>query len=99
VVWEQRLKPHGVSFRLLEHTLTERLPPPVEIVLFSHCPGGLTNIVRHARANSVSVRLLQQQEDVTLEICDDGVGFDPSRWRRRSQTAAAWACAACGREP
>jgi signal transduction histidine kinase len=74
---EQRLKPHGVSFRLLEHTLTERLPPPVEIVLFRIVQEGLTNIVRHARANSVSVRLLQQQEDVTLEICDDGVGFDP----------------------
>jgi signal transduction histidine kinase len=25
----------------------------------------------------VTVRLLQQEEDVMLEICDDGVGFDP----------------------
>ena len=74
---EQRLKPHGISFRLLEHTLPERLPSPVETVLFRIVQEGLTNIVRHARASSVTVRLLQEQDEVMLEIRDDGVGFDP----------------------
>jgi signal transduction histidine kinase len=74
---EQRLKPYGLSFRLLEHTLPERLPPPVETTVFRIVQEGLTNIVRHARAGSVTVRLLQEQDEVTLEIRDDGVGFDP----------------------
>jgi len=74
---EQRLKPYGLSFRLLEHTLPERLPPPVETVVFRIVQEGLTNIVRHARASSVIVRLFQEQDEVTLEIRDDGVGFDP----------------------
>jgi signal transduction histidine kinase len=74
---EQRLKPHGIAFQLLEHTLTERLPAPVETVLFRIVQEGLTNIVRHARARSVSIRLLEDQEEITLEISDDGVGFDP----------------------
>jgi signal transduction histidine kinase len=74
---EQRLKPYGLSFRLLQHTLPRRLPPPVETVVFRIVQEGLTNIVRHARANSVTVRLLQDQAEVTLEIRDDGVGFDP----------------------
>jgi signal transduction histidine kinase len=74
---EQRLKPFGLSFRLLEHTLRERLPQPVETTVFRIVQEGLTNIVRHARASSVTVRLLQDQDDVTIEIRDDGVGFDP----------------------
>jgi signal transduction histidine kinase len=76
---EQRLKPHGLSFSLLEHDLEERLPRPVETTLFRIVQEGLTNILRHASATSVMVRLVQEQDLVTLEICDDGVGFDPQR--------------------
>ena len=76
---EQRLKPYGLSFHLLEHNLEERLPSPVETALFRIVQEGLTNIVRHANAASVVVRLVQEQDLVTLEICDDGVGFDPQR--------------------
>lgn len=74
---EQRLKPYGITFRLLEHTLAERLPPPMETVVFRIVQEGLTNIVRHAHASCVTVRLLQQGDEITLEIRDDGVGFDP----------------------
>jgi signal transduction histidine kinase len=75
---EQRLKSYGLPFRL-EQTLEERLPRPVETALFRIVQEGLTNIVRHANANSVVIRLIQQHDLVTLEICDDGVGFDPLR--------------------
>ena len=74
---EQRLKPYGISFRLLEHALPERLPAPAETVVFSIVQEGLTNIVRHAHASSVTLRLLQEHGEVTLEVRDDGVGFDP----------------------
>jgi two-component system, NarL family, sensor histidine kinase YdfH len=37
----------------------------------------LTNIVRHARASQVSLRLTGLEESLEIEICDDGVGFDP----------------------
>jgi signal transduction histidine kinase/HAMP domain-containing protein len=75
---QQRLKPYGLAFRL-EHTLQERLPHPIETALFRIVQEGLTNILRHAHAASVKVRLVQDQDLVTLEICDDGVGFDVQR--------------------
>ncbi len=38
----------------------------------------LTNIVRHARASSVQIRLETDDSGATVEIADDGVGFDPA---------------------
>jgi signal transduction histidine kinase len=75
---QQRLKPYRISFQL-ENTVEERLPRPVETALFRIVQEGLTNIVRHADARSVMVRLVQEHDQVALEICDDGVGFDPQR--------------------
>jgi signal transduction histidine kinase len=74
---EQRLKPFGLTFHLLERNLPERLPAPVEAAVFRMVQEGLTNIVRHASASLVTVRLLQDLDDLTIEIRDDGVGFDP----------------------
>lgn len=39
----------------------------------------LHNIARHARADSVQVRLHQDGEDVAVTISDDGVGFSPDQ--------------------
>lgn len=38
----------------------------------------LQNVVRHARATSVSVRLRRENGSAVLTIADDGVGFDPA---------------------
>jgi signal transduction histidine kinase len=38
----------------------------------------LTNVLRHARASSVQIRLENDDSGVTLEIADDGVGFEPA---------------------
>jgi len=39
---------------------------------------GLTNIARHASARTVTLRLAGKEKELELEICDDGVGFDPA---------------------
>jgi signal transduction histidine kinase len=36
----------------------------------------LTNVLRHAQAQHVSIVLRADDDAVTLVICDDGVGFD-----------------------
>ena len=38
----------------------------------------LHNIVRHARASVVTIRLSNQEHEITLEVCDNGRGFDPA---------------------
>ena len=38
----------------------------------------LHNIVKHARATNVVLRLARQERGVFLEVCDNGKGFDPT---------------------
>ncbi len=73
---EQRLQPLGISFRFEYETLKAPLPPYIETILFRIVQEASTNIIRHAKASSVIVRLSQTQDLVMLEICDDGKGFN-----------------------
>jgi signal transduction histidine kinase len=36
-----------------------------------------SNVVRHARANTLAIRLAREDEHVVLLLQDDGQGFDP----------------------
>lgn len=38
---------------------------------------GLTNIARHARAKNVTLKLKGDEKELEIEICDDGLGFNP----------------------
>jgi len=51
---------------------------PHEALLLSGARELLSNVVRHARAQNVSMRLAGENGLVTLEIDDDGVGFEPA---------------------
>jgi two-component system sensor histidine kinase UhpB len=58
-----------------EEDSESRLPPQVETALFRIAQEALTNAIRHARAESVQVRLRRTPNAVTLEVRDDGVGL------------------------
>jgi signal transduction histidine kinase len=38
---------------------------------------GLNNVVKHARAKQVQIRLKYDQKAVSMEMSDDGKGFEP----------------------
>ncbi len=50
-----------------------------EIALYYIAQEALNNVLRHARAKSISVTLKQGRKNVILEIRDDGCGFDPKK--------------------
>jgi len=58
-----------------------RLPAEVETALYRIVQESLTNIVKHARATSVSVVLTRKDDSVSVVVEDDGVGFEPARER------------------
>jgi len=57
----------------------ERLPSTIETVVYRVVQESLTNVVRHARAHHVSVRVSRRDDRVRAVIEDDGVGFDDAR--------------------
>jgi PAS domain S-box-containing protein len=59
----------------------QSLPEHVRLALYRNCQQLLSNIVRHARAQNVWIRLIINTENIILEIQDDGLGFTtPHRW-------------------
>lgn len=57
---------------------TPPLPDPVKETLVRAVAESLTNIARHARAQTVEVNLRMNDKSLSLTIQDDGVGFDAS---------------------
>ena len=55
----------------------ERLDPEIELALYRIAQEALTNCQRHANATKVSLRLALDDDNVTLTVEDDGVGFRP----------------------
>lgn len=78
------LKSHCLEFEkntavncfFYNETNNERLPQDVEIALFRICQESLTNVMRHADASEVVVRLSRDNDKILLEISDNGNGFD-----------------------
>ncbi|MDP9380295.1 MAG: GAF domain-containing sensor histidine kinase [Chloroflexota bacterium] len=56
-----------------------RLPAAVEVAAYRIAEEALTNVARHARARSCTVRLTIAEGELRLEITDDGVGLPANR--------------------
>jgi two-component sensor histidine kinase len=48
----------------------------------------LRNIVRHSNCKTVRVRIVREGDGLTLEVSDDGVGFEPARAARGTGLAS-----------
>jgi signal transduction histidine kinase len=57
----------------------ERLPlePEVEEQLYRLGQEALANVVKHARATGATVRIAAEDDTVSMEVSDNGCGFDP----------------------
>ena len=55
---------------------------PHETALFRIAQESLTNVARHAHAHSVSISLTQDRKNISLQVRDDGCGFDPEMHRQ-----------------
>ncbi|MGI5500311.1 sensor histidine kinase [Lentzea sp. CA-135723] len=61
------------------HLVGAPLPLPIahEVALLRIAQAALANTVRHSAATTADVTLTQAGDEITLEISDDGAGFDP----------------------
>ncbi len=65
----------------LQTNLTERLPTQIEEGLYQITREALNNIIKHAHAKNILIRLQRETDSVLMEIIDDGTGFERSAMR------------------
>ncbi|MBD7958140.1 sensor histidine kinase [Microbacterium sp. Sa4CUA7] len=59
------------------------LPMAAEVTLLRTAQSALANVRTHASASHVVVSLIDADDAVRLDVVDDGVGFDATRWDTR----------------
>jgi signal transduction histidine kinase len=69
----------GLAVELESGLGDERLPADIETVLYRLVQEALTNVVKHAHAERVSIVLQRKERAVTAVIEDDGRGFSDGR--------------------
>ena len=72
------VRPLGLETTLRENLGEARIPAAIELCSFRVTQEALTNCVRHSRAHHVEVSLVYESGRLTLTVCDDGIGFDPT---------------------
>ncbi|MGQ9545871.1 MAG: GAF domain-containing protein [Dehalococcoidia bacterium] len=73
------LEPLGTKVSTEFKGVEKRLPTEVEVTLFRIAQGIIGNILEHAQAKNAHIRLECNARECTLEIKDDGKGFDISK--------------------
>jgi PAS domain S-box-containing protein len=66
--------------RVTKSIADERLPAEVELCFYRVAQEALNNVVKHSKADRVTVNLSNLRGTARLEIKDTGVGFDPARF-------------------
>jgi signal transduction histidine kinase len=73
---ESRLQTAGVRVRLQVKGSERRLPAEAETALFRIGQEAVNNVARHARASSVLLAVTFEDSRITLDVNDDGEGFN-----------------------
>jgi signal transduction histidine kinase len=69
----------------LYSNLAGRLPFETEEGLYQIAREALNNIIKHARAKNISIRIQENGQAISLEISDDGIGFFPATASRHGR--------------
>jgi signal transduction histidine kinase len=75
---ERRLGPRGITVRFEFPDVHPELSPEARTAIFRVVQEALSNIERHSQAETVLVSCAVTGDRLTIEVEDDGVGFDPA---------------------
>jgi signal transduction histidine kinase len=69
---------HGVPVQVKTTGTARPMPPEAEFTLLRAAQEALANVARHAEATRVGLTLSYLEDEVALDVRDDGRGFDPA---------------------
>ncbi|MBP9902491.1 MAG: PAS domain S-box protein [Verrucomicrobia bacterium] len=79
----------GLQVEFHADRLAQRLDPVIETECFRVAQEALTNVVRHAKAKTVTVELRQEAGQLHLRVRDDGIGFEVPAVREKAVRGAS----------
>jgi signal transduction histidine kinase len=83
-------KKHALKTEFIDHSSNVKMDEDVRAILFRNVRELLTNVIKHAGASQVSVRLETVDDKFSIIIEDDGVGFDPEAISRKVKREASF---------
>lgn len=75
---DQVLAPHGIAWDLSVSGTRRNLPQDLAVVLYQMVRELLRNVVKHAKASEVTVRIRHRRHSIAIRVTDDGVGSQAS---------------------
>ncbi|WP_203915687.1 sensor histidine kinase [Rugosimonospora africana] len=69
---------HGLAAEITTTGTVRPMHPEIEGTLVRTAQEALTNVAKHAGASRVGLTLSYMEDQVTLDVRDDGVGFEPA---------------------
>jgi signal transduction histidine kinase len=70
---------HGITVRVTTTGAARPVWPAAEFALLRAAQEALANVGKHARATRVGLTLSYMENEIALDVRDDGQGFDPGR--------------------
>jgi signal transduction histidine kinase len=92
IAWyaDRHLRAHGIAVRCEFNGLDRRLPPEHETAIFRIVQEAITNIDKHAEAESVLIQTALRDEALTVDVEDDGKGFDGRNFAAPDGAGHGW---------
>jgi signal transduction histidine kinase len=87
---DRQLKPRGVAVHCEFNEIDRRLPPLMETALFRAVQEAVSNIGKHANAEHVLIQCGLEGDVLTIEIEDDGNGFEVAAVKRPKDEGHGW---------
>ena len=73
---------NGIPAQVTTTGTARPVDPEAEFALLRAAQEALANVARHARATRVGLTISYMENEVAMDVRDDGVGFDPARPQR-----------------
>jgi len=82
-------KASSIQIELAIHDVPERLPDVVEVSVYRIIQELLSNIIKHSKANKITLSFTGYKEEVILTLEDNGNGYDLTKFQH-SENSHGW---------